>query len=240
MPDAEFRIIRSARRRRIALRIGRDGVTEILSPPDVPDTILHRIAAESGEVIAKLRTKTSWKKPPKFFEGENFMLLGKPYPLRLTQRLRLFDEAFLIPRGGHEQMKQSMIALYRQLAAAIIDRKMPMWEKAAGISPAKVRISSAGTRWGSCSAAGTISFSWQLAQCPPETVDCVIVHELVHLHELNHSRRFWMLVEKILPDHRERRKKLREFAATLPDWDGTVGQKDTLTSPETDVGGAIS
>ena len=75
----------------------------------------------------------------------------------------------------------------------------------------EVRISGAKTRWGSCSRKGTINFTYRLMFVPEELADYVVVHELAHLKEMNHSGRFWSVVEQVMPDYRARRKKLREF-----------------------------
>jgi hypothetical protein len=84
-----------------------------------------------------------------------------------------------------------------------------------GLSPAKIRISGARTRWGSCSAGGTVSFNFRLALCPDQVIDYVIVHELLHLAEPNHSSRFWEKVAAIVPDHRSHRHWLRENGRLL-------------------------
>jgi hypothetical protein len=79
-----------------------------------------------------------------------------------------------------------------------------------GYSPAAVRITNASQRWGSCNHRGGLNFSWRLIQAPLEIVDYVIVHELVHLRQPDHSRKFWEKVEALMPDYRRRREWLRE------------------------------
>ena len=88
------------------------------------------------------------------------------------------------------------------------------------VTPSAVRINGAKTRWGSCSGKKSINFSWRLIMASDDVIDYVVVHELAHLLELNHSARFWAVVEKILPDCRERRKQLRELQKRLAteDW----------------------
>ncbi len=79
----------------------------------------------------------------------------------------------------------------------------------------KIRISSARTRWGSCSTLGTLSFTWRLVLAPLDVLDYVVVHELCHLSELNHSKKYWGLVEEILPDYKARRTWLKENGGRL-------------------------
>jgi predicted metal-dependent hydrolase len=84
-----------------------------------------------------------------------------------------------------------------------------------GFEPGKLRISSARTRWGSCSRQGTLSFTWRLVMAPEEVIDYVVVHELCHLRHLNHSKAFWGLVEGILPDYKVRRAWLKRHGERL-------------------------
>ena len=79
-----------------------------------------------------------------------------------------------------------------------------------GIVPASIRITDARERWGSCTHNGGLNFSWRLIQAPLEIVDYVIVHELVHIRQHDHSRKFWAKVKEIMPDYERRRKWLRE------------------------------
>jgi len=84
-----------------------------------------------------------------------------------------------------------------------------LYSSVMGVRPVSVRITSAQTRWGSCSAKGTICFSWRLMRMPADFVEYVVVHELAHLVELNHSPRFWAVVRSVLPDYELRREQGR-------------------------------
>ena len=79
-----------------------------------------------------------------------------------------------------------------------------------GVTYGKVTLREQKTRWGSCSSNGNLNFNWKLALMPDEILYYVIVHELAHRIEMNHSERFWKIVEEVLPDYRERRKWLKE------------------------------
>ena len=127
-----------------------------------------------------------------------------------------FDGAFILPAGTPEEVFASLEKFYRTAIRRYVEKRIRDYAAQAGVKFDRVRISGAETRWGSCSTSGTISFSWKLAQCPVPLVDYVIWHELTHLSEMNHSPRFWALLESRLPGARRLRSELRRFERTLP------------------------
>ena len=99
-------------------------------------------------------------------------------------------------------------------AGELIDELSPL----AGVRVERLTIRDQKTRWGSCSAAGTISLSWRLIKAPPEVFRYVVAHEVAHLREMNHSTRFWALVGQLYPDYATARQTLRKLAADCPHW----------------------
>ena len=91
-----------------------------------------------------------------------------------------------------------------------------------GLFPEGISVTGAMTRWGSCSAKGRINFSWRLLRAPEEAVDYVVVHELAHLRQMDHSRQFWEIVARILPDWKRRRALLTPVQRRLEaeGWNG--------------------
>jgi len=98
----------------------------------------------------------------------------------------------------------------RELAAEELPELVASWAPAVGVKPSRIQIRQQRTRWGSCSARGTISLNAQLMLLEPELRDYVIVHELCHLAHHNHGPHFWATVERVLPDYRTRRARLKE------------------------------
>jgi predicted metal-dependent hydrolase len=98
---------------------------------------------------------------------------------------------------------------FHRLAGKIIPERVKYYSELSGLKPAAVKISGARKRWGSCGAKGTLNFAGRLVLAPLSVVDYVVVHELVHLVERNHSKRFWRRVEGIMPDYKVRRHWLR-------------------------------
>ena len=220
MPDnGEFRIIRNPRRRRIAMRIAPDGVLEIAAPPAVPENFLLRLLQSEHRAIDRLRAAFE-QRPARsscFVEGGQLMLLGKSYPLHLSRRLRIFDGTrFIVPNGSEDDIRNEIAKLYRELSEKFLIRRCNQLAGQIRLFPSAVRISSAGSRWGSCNSAKVIALSWKLLQCPLKLIDYVIIHELAHLKELNHSAKFWAVVAAFCPEHRTLRQELKRFSRTLP------------------------
>ena len=104
---------------------------------------------------------------------------------------------------------------YRAAAKEYIPGRAKHYADILGVTFEKIRIAEQKTRWGSCSAKGTLSFNWKLMLAPPGVLDYVIVHEVCHLKEMNHSPRFWQWVGFLMPDYGEQRKWLKEHGEQL-------------------------
>ena len=98
----------------------------------------------------------------------------------------------------------------KETAAAVIKGRVEHWAAMMGLGHGRVLIKSQRTLWGSCSAKGNLNFNWRLAFAPRQVLDYVVIHELAHLRELNHSKRFWAMVEKYCPDFRVNRRWLHD------------------------------
>lgn len=99
---------------------------------------------------------------------------------------------------------------YRKEAKLRLKDRVDYYAPIMGVTYDRIAVKAAKTRWGSCSAQGNLNFHWKLILMPQEVLDYVVVHELAHRKEMNHSPRFWAEVEKILPDYKIRRKWLKE------------------------------
>lgn len=106
----------------------------------------------------------------------------------------------------------------KELLVAVAKRYIPervaYWADIIGVTYGRISIRQQKTRWGSCSGEGNLNFNCLLMQMPKEIIDYVIVHELCHRKQMNHSKLFWAEVAKILPDYKERRKALKEYRIT--------------------------
>ena len=129
----------------------------------------------------------------------------------------LTEDALVLFTGVSADGKQAIENWLKDQARVIIPALAAKHSLNIGVDYQSVRIRSARTRWGSCSPQGTLSFNWKLIMAPPAVIEYVVIHELCHLKELNHSAAFWTIVEKHAPDWRTQRKWLRcnEIALTL-------------------------
>ena len=105
-----------------------------------------------------------------------------------------------------DEERKSLLAQAREYLPMRVD----YWSGIMGLTPTGLKITSARTRFGSCSGKNSICFSWRLMQYPPEAIDYVVVHELAHIRHHNHSPAFYALIKRYMPDWRERMKLLKE------------------------------
>lgn len=146
-------------------------------------------------------------------EGEQFLYLGQNYKLEIGdwQNVPLFfDNGFKLARQNLGEAKEIFEVWYKKEAHRFINQRVCYYSEILGQKAERIRISNARRRWGSASATGRINFSWCLVKAPPEIINYVVVHELVHLIHHNHSQRFWAQVAEIIPNYKENRRWLRE------------------------------
>jgi len=150
--------------------------------------------------------------------GDMILYRGKMYPIAQNagNRAVFIDETFYVPPGlSPDEIKAACVKIYKKLAKLDINEKVQYFAGRLSVKPTAVKINSAKTRWGSCSAKKSLNFSWRLIMADDDVIDYVVVHELSHIIELNHSNRFWSIVSGILPDNKERQKRLKELQRKL-------------------------
>ena len=199
-----------SRRKTVAIIIQRDGALTVRAPIRMSDERIREFVQNHAEWIRKKQaliksSPTLLKK--QYIDGETFLYLGNDYPLSIVthQRLSLtFDgNNFCLAKSILPKAKQVFIRWYKAQALAMISRRVAFLAVQNNFMYKKIRISSARTRWGSCSTNGTLSFTWRLVLAPPEVIDYVVIHELVHTHIRNHSPKFWHKVAEILPAYKK-------------------------------------
>jgi len=223
--DIDYKIVRTGRKT-VALHI-RDGVLEVRAPHRATIFLIEDIIREKKSwIVDKLASSKEKSERRSAFTvnyGDTVEFLGKPFPVKAVDgnRFGFNGEYFYMPPGlPPEHIKQICIRIYRMLAKEdLIPRTFGLSRRMCSF-PYSVRVSGARTRWGSCSAQKNINFSWRLMMAEEELIDYVVVHELAHLKEMNHSDRFWKIVEGVMPDWHDRRMRLKELHRRLSvqDW----------------------
>ncbi len=116
-----------------------------------------------------------------------------------------------------EQVQSAIVGWFRGQAAEMLPKKVDLWHPRLGIDERpRILVRDQRSRWGSCSSNGTIRFSWRLMMVDPSLIEYVVVHELAHLKVMDHSAAFWKVVSEVMPDAKDRRRRLAAVGRTLP------------------------
>jgi len=215
-----YKLIRS-KRRTIALMIGSDATLVVRAPAHTPlDTIEQFVGKNTGWIkrtLARLR-KRPQAKQKEFVSGEEFLFLGKSYPLEVqndTQEPLDLRDGFILNEKQRSRGRAFFIEWYKKEAKKIIAARVEWWAQRFGLAYNSVNITCANRRWGSCAPNDRLNFSWRLVMAPMRVIDYVVVHELAHLPHKNHSRRFWNKVKTMYPDYKNAQTWLRENEGML-------------------------
>lgn len=156
-----------------------------------------------------------------FAPGESFFYLGEPYPLSIEPNgdkgppLKLSFGKFILDQSRAHEARDLFAQWYKTEAKATLKERVDYYSHRLLLFPKAIRITSARSRWGSCSGDDRLSFSWRIMMASLDVIDYILIHELVHIKEKNHSRRFWNYLESIVPDYKERRHWLKENGYSL-------------------------
>ncbi len=215
--EVEFLLKRSPSRRRAVLTIDERGLT-VSVPWRTSERYIARFLEESAAWI--LRKLDAWEahKPAQrlWRSGESLDYLGRqlrlqvvaaPYVLVTLQDAHVLEVAVSDPLHA-DAVRSTVIKWYRRHALGHFRDRVMHYSSKLEVEPPRVFLSSARTRWGSCNARREVRLNWRLMQAAPAVIDYVVAHELAHLKELNHSLRFWRLVERICPDFQQPKAEL--------------------------------
>ncbi|MCL2366559.1 MAG: M48 family metallopeptidase [Oscillospiraceae bacterium] len=221
--DFEYTLKRS-NRKTVAIQI-HDGMVEVRAPHHTPIEAIERfIHSKTDWIDQKLSYSIEHTQRRKCFElhyGDHLLYRGELYPIVAKDGdLVGFDDGFYIPPDlSSPEIKEAVIQIYKLLAKRDITARVRVFADLLNLRPSTVRINSAKTRWGSCSAKGHINFSWLLIMAQDDVIDYIVLHELTHLVEMNHSADFWEQVRVHMPDYEERKDKLKVLQQRLNDED---------------------
>lgn len=212
----EYTLQRSARRRTIEIQVRPDSI-KVLAPKRVSQARIDCFVVEKTDWIRtrqqELLLRRSAQLTPVLLEqGSQLLWLGERFKLCISNRASqtrvqlLPDEIKLelsrrIRKPQSEAVVEQLEYWYREQALQLFQQRVNDWSGLMGVVPSTVVVRSYRRKWGCCNSRGVVSFNWLLIMAPLNIIDYVIVHELSHLREMNHSSRFWLEVEKFYPDY---------------------------------------
>jgi predicted metal-dependent hydrolase len=182
------------------------------------------VLADVKDFLDGLRAELPLLFPPKLrklrqvpFRGESLTLRVDIDPEAPYSVVRESDEGLLLIRSPKDPAKprELLNAWYQEQAGKLFAERAAFWAERMQLKYRALRIKDQRTLWGSCSREGNINFNWRVVLAPPAVLDYLVIHELAHLREMNHSRRFWALVAAQCPDWKQHRAWLREHSRDL-------------------------
>jgi predicted metal-dependent hydrolase len=208
----QYTVRRSERARRVRVVVEPTGAIEVVLPRRAREREAAAAVEELRPWIERRLAEADLLRERIAARGGELAYLGTTLrPRREPGRTRAHRRGDTLLFGDRAQIER----WYRRMAR---DEVVPRLDEAVaslGVSYASLRIANQRTRWGSCSTTGSMSFNWRLLLAPPEILDYVVWHEACHLVHMDHSQRFWSLLERHVPDYRVSRRWLRDNGATL-------------------------
>jgi predicted metal-dependent hydrolase len=205
-----------------------DGRVVVRAPEHVPDERIEDIVEAKRlwiyKNLAEWRDLNATRVLREFRNGEGFLYLGRSYRLLLVGEqgdpLILKDGRFrlrrdIVDRGEVSAARQAFRDYFVTRGRERIANRIRYFAPKVGVVPGKLDVRDLGHRWASCSPAGNLAFHWKCMMAPAKIIDYIVVHELCHLHYLDHSDAFWNEVDKIMPDFAERKDWLRVNGAAM-------------------------
>lgn len=219
----KIQLVRRARQRSIRLTIKPDGQLRISTAKSTSQKEIQQFLQSHQAWIESTLKKVQAHpahKSKRFEEGEVFLLRGRPFLLRLvlhsksqaTPPFEIIANEIRLNFLPNESISivERLRTIYRGLGERWLSEAVRKLAAQTNLLPQKVVFRAQKSLWGSCSARGVVSLNWKLAFAPPEVLEYVVLHELVHLEVRNHSKFFWQKVAEHCPDHRRLRRWLRQ------------------------------
>ncbi len=169
------------------------------------------------KAIQKHKEEAIKTKAKEYITGEHFYYLGESYPLEVffepfenTGVIFWNNRFFLNAQGNKDLRKQYFVLWYKKKAQEYLRERVDFFSRMLKLKSGSLRITSAKSRWGSCSEDNNLAFSFRLMMATSAVIDYVVVHELMHIKEKNHSAGFWRLVESAMPQYKLHRRWLKD------------------------------
>jgi predicted metal-dependent hydrolase len=224
LPDksiADVKLIRSRRSKRMCIRVDRRGISVLSPVNEEVETIRNFISDNNTWILNKTKfyAKLNNKLEHGPLQKDEIIYLGTKYKIKFVKdsfQYSVFSEnlkKITFHVKDRRTGKRNIVNWYREQTKKLLDSKVPFLGKKLSITYGKVRIKSLKSKWGTCSKEGNLNFNLLLSALPINVIDYIIIHELFHLVEFNHSDHFWKLVEHAFPSYKDCRNWLKNNSA---------------------------
>lgn len=224
--DLNYQIVRSSRRRKLTITVERDRSIVVHAPTAATDEAIRQVVDSKRQWLFE---KT--KHPQKYQDllhapgkevvnGESVLYLGRDYPIEIAETKSgdvEFSRKFIIPSAQLRKRRKVLKDWYVSRATETILPRVKRHACELGVAFGEVKIVDNRYRWGSCTVKDNVNFNWRLIKAPMFVIDYVIVHELAHLMETNHTPRFWNIVRAKAPYSEKAKTWLKEHGQILED-----------------------
>lgn len=218
----EITITTSAKRKSVGLQILPDGGIAVKVPFLFPKKKIGEFLKLHETWIRKkqeeIKKRYGIVVPKKFQTGEEFLYLGKKYPLVVSNALEqaiVFDKGFYLNAFNQRNAQTYFSNWYKKQALQLFTQRVATYAVQVKVVYQSIALSSATSKWGSCSHDNKLLFNWRLIMAPVSVIDSVIFHELAHILEKNHTKKFWRKVTMWCPTYEEQKKWLDTNGHTL-------------------------
>ncbi len=211
-------------RRTVGLKITENGLV-VHAPKRIFEFQLNQILQEkSGWILSKLQAREANQiEKIQWVDGEHLLFLDNDIQLNIMQsssnKALVFDQNTLfmhaLQPNNHAAVSRKVIQWYKKQAELDFGRRLEILAAKLGVPTPPLTLSNAQSRWGSCNNRGEVRLSWRLLQAPPHIINYVICHELAHLKQMNHSAKFYAVLESLFPNYKAVEKELKALSPTL-------------------------
>lgn len=183
------------------------------TPKEAIDKLVRHKQVWINSKMQLIKRQSEIHSEKKIIDGEGFLFLGKWLKLSLRSDIAeacLQSNELLIPKVEASTASKMIESWYKEQAKMILKNRVEWFVNCYSFSYRRILITNAKSRWGSCGETGTLNFSWRLITAPMEIIDYVVIHELCHTIEKNHSEQFWIKVRTVFPNYKKAIKWLEE------------------------------
>ena len=213
--------IERSNRKTLSLIVLKDGQVVVKAPIKVREDVINKFVEDKqGWIKEKLSlVNKTIEKFDDVVHYQRFLLYGNKYSLLLSdvKRVETNDNfQILVPqKTERDKIMKVLKTWYKKIAKQVLGDRLAYIESKIKLKSNYFKIGDSKGRWGACNSKGVISLNWRVIMLPPQIIDYVIIHELCHLVEMNHSKNFWRLVETFLPNYATLKNAIKEYSFLL-------------------------